>query len=87
MHFVGVVLARAPAAGIFLAYKNSVNFVPGLFLAPVPLLSREAITTCFLSQALSSQLLFSIEQTPDYPSDLEDATCFSEESSLTHQAG
>lgn len=28
MLFVGVLLARAPAADIFLAYKNSVNFVP-----------------------------------------------------------
>lgn len=36
MLFVGVVLARAPAAAIFLTHINSVNFVPGLFLAPVP---------------------------------------------------
>lgn len=28
MLLVGVLLARAPAADIFLAYKNSVNFVP-----------------------------------------------------------
>jgi len=50
---VGVVLARTPAAAIFLACKNSINFVPGLFLAPAPQLSWKEITTSYFSQAPS----------------------------------
>lgn len=47
---MGVVLARAPAAvaaaaAIFLTCKNSVSFVPGLFLASKPILPFKASAT------------------------------------------
>lgn len=86
MLFVGVVLARAPAAAIFLTHISSVNFVPGLFLAPVPELSRKAITTWFLFQAPLLSVVF-IDQTNSWLSVKSWIWCYLLwESSLAPQA-
>lgn len=75
MLFLGVVLARAPAAAIFLTHINSVNFVPGLFLALVPELSWKAVTTWFLFQAPLLSVVF-IDQTNSWLSMKSWAWCY-----------
>ena len=69
MLFVGVVLARAPTADIFLAYKNSINFVPGLCLAPVAQLVLKGNNLISVSGPLPP-LFFPFRPTADSPSHL-----------------